>query len=91
MIEQTDSSIRAEQRSLLTLKLRRGQLFENSPRVKEALEIWDDVAREASTIVEDCREALRKEITKIPVKDTADPKSSDISDDESDGAEKPEA
>lgn len=90
MIEQADVSIRAEQRSLLTSQLKRGQLFENSPRVKEAFEIWDGVAREAFIIVEDCREALRNEITKILVKDNPEPKSPDISYDESDGAEKPE-
>jgi E3 ubiquitin-protein ligase SHPRH len=62
MIENTDLSIRTDQRTMLISKLRRGQLFENSPRVKEALGIWDDVAREASTIVEECREQLRQEM-----------------------------
>lgn len=62
MIENTDLSIRSDQRTMLTSKLRRGQLYENSPRVKEALGIWDEVAHEASTIVEECREQLRQEL-----------------------------
>jgi E3 ubiquitin-protein ligase SHPRH len=66
MMDQTDVSIRTEQRLLLTSKLKRGQLFENSPRVKEALRIWDEVAREASEIVKECREQLQQEISRIP-------------------------
>ena len=65
MMEQTDVTIRTDQRSLLTSKLKRGQLFENSPRVKDALAIWNEVAQEASVIVEECREQLRQELSII--------------------------
>jgi E3 ubiquitin-protein ligase SHPRH len=61
MMDQTDVSIRADQRALLTSKLKRGQLFENSPRVQEALQIWAEVVKEASAIVEECRDQLRQE------------------------------
>ncbi|TVY73430.1 putative ATP-dependent helicase [Lachnellula suecica] len=64
MTEQTELAIRTDQRNLLTSKLKRGQLFENSPRVKEALEIWTAVAAEASEIVEECREQLEQEIAR---------------------------
>jgi E3 ubiquitin-protein ligase SHPRH len=64
MMEQTESSIRTEQRMLLSARLKRGQLFENSPRVKEALAIWDSTAHEAFEIVEECREQLRQEVAK---------------------------
>lgn len=60
-MEQTDVSIRADQRALLTSKLKRGQLFENSPQVQEALNIWEEAAKEASIIVEECREQLHQE------------------------------
>lgn len=90
MMDQTDVSIRTEQRLLLSSKLRRGQLFENSPRVKQALEIWESAAHEASIIVEECREALGKEIAKIPVESNTDPKSTDVSYGDTDAAEKPE-
>jgi E3 ubiquitin-protein ligase SHPRH len=62
MMENTDLSIRTDQRTILTSKLRRGQLFENSPRVKEALEIWNGVAAEAAEIVKECREQLQQEM-----------------------------
>lgn len=67
MMEQTDLSIRSDQRTLLTLKLKRGQLFENSPRMKEALEIWTIAASEASEIVRECRDQLQLEIAKVQV------------------------
>jgi E3 ubiquitin-protein ligase SHPRH len=62
MMDQTDVLIRTDQRALLISKLKRGQLFENSPRVKEALEIWIGAVNEASDIVEECREQLRQEM-----------------------------
>ncbi len=64
MMENTDVSIRADQRTLLTTKLKRGQLFENSPRVKEALTIWIEAAEEAKSIVEECRRQLEQELAK---------------------------
>ncbi|KAK0109573.1 hypothetical protein ONS95_002259 [Cadophora gregata] len=63
MMENTDLSIRTDQRTLLITKLKRGQLFENSPRVKEALEIWVEAANEAKDIVEECRAQLHQEIS----------------------------
>jgi E3 ubiquitin-protein ligase SHPRH len=66
MADQTDVAIRTDQRTLLTSKLKRGQLFENSPRVKEALDIWVEAAKEASEIVEECREQLQQEIMGTP-------------------------
>ena len=71
MMEQTDVAIRTDQRTLLTSKLRRGQLDENSPRVQDALAIWEEVAQEASTIVEECREQLRQEIAKLQANEKA--------------------
>jgi E3 ubiquitin-protein ligase SHPRH len=67
MMEQTDVAIRTDQRGLLTSKLKRGQLDENSPRVREALAIWEEVVQEASTIVGECREQLQQEGAKIAV------------------------
>jgi E3 ubiquitin-protein ligase SHPRH len=82
MMDQTDNAIRTEQRQFLAFQLRRGQLLENSPRVKEALEIWDGAAREASRIVEECRVALRQEIAKIPDHEDTDRDITDVSYDE---------
>ncbi|KUJ15559.1 uncharacterized protein LY89DRAFT_686279 [Mollisia scopiformis] len=65
MIETTDVAIRTDQRALLMSKLKRGQLFENSPRVKEALVIWEEAVKEASQLVEECRENLRLESANV--------------------------
>lgn len=62
MIDQTDLAIRTDQRSLLLSKLKRGQMLENGPRVKEALDIWTDVLKEAEIIVAESREQLRSEL-----------------------------
>jgi len=71
MMEQTDVAIRTDQRSMLMLKLKRGQLFENSPRVKEALAIWEEVVVDASAIVEECRELLRQQIATIHTEESS--------------------
>jgi E3 ubiquitin-protein ligase SHPRH len=62
MIENSEVAIRADQRTLLQMKLKRGQFLENGPRVKEALNIWSGALREANMIVLECREQLGKEI-----------------------------
>lgn len=62
MIEQSESMLRAEQRLYLTAKLKRGQMLENSPRVKEALEIWTDAHKEIEALVSECREQLQIEV-----------------------------
>lgn len=64
MLEQADGAIRTAQRSLLMNQLSQGQLLENSPRVREALAIWDRVRVRAGEIVAECREQLRIEMEK---------------------------
>ncbi|TQV99075.1 SNF2 family helicase/ATPase [Cordyceps javanica] len=58
MLEQSETAIRNEERAYLAAKLTRGQLFENSPRVKEALAIWEEVHEETAKLVEDSRAKL---------------------------------
>ncbi|RYO87109.1 hypothetical protein DL764_008905 [Monosporascus ibericus] len=62
MIEQSESAIRTDQRTYLTTKLKRGQLLENSPRVREALAIWAEARKEIEALVRECREQLRVEV-----------------------------
>ena len=62
MIEQSESMVRTEHRAYLATKLKRGQLLENSPRVKEALEIWAGAHKEIEALVSECREQLRVEV-----------------------------
>ncbi|TAQ85853.1 hypothetical protein B7494_g5812 [Chlorociboria aeruginascens] len=71
MLEQTDVAIRTDHRNLLTSKLKRGQLFENSPRVREALDVWSEAAMEASKIVEECRQQLHEETERVSLDEKA--------------------
>ncbi|KAF4338808.1 rad8 and Rdh54p [Fusarium beomiforme] len=59
MLEQSESTIRSDERAYLSSKLTRGQLYENSPRVKEALEIWLSVREEARKLVSKARDELK--------------------------------
>lgn len=88
MIEQADVAIRTDQRVLLTSKLKKGQLLENSPRVKEALAIWEDAVVEASQMVEECREQLQQEVARVQLDENSkDNKGRDASEYDSDTAE----
>lgn len=60
MLEDAEVNLRADQRSLHTAQLKRGQLYENTARVKEAQAIWLQVATDASGIVDECRQDLEK-------------------------------
>jgi E3 ubiquitin-protein ligase SHPRH len=62
MIFQADSAIHTDQRNFHLTRLKRGQLYEESPRVKEALKIWDSVVMDASKIVDECRKQLQEEL-----------------------------
>ncbi|TGO18608.1 hypothetical protein BPAE_0374g00040 [Botrytis paeoniae] len=62
MFSQTDVAIRANSRSLLLSQLKRGQLYEDSPRVQEALDIWKECVTLSSTFVDQARDELSAEI-----------------------------
>ncbi|KAF7938728.1 uncharacterized protein EAE98_001066 [Botrytis deweyae] len=63
MFSQTDVAIRANSRSLLLSQLKRGQLYEDSPRVQEALDIWKECVKLSSTFVNQARDELSTEIS----------------------------
>ncbi|OAA71573.1 SNF2-related protein [Cordyceps fumosorosea ARSEF 2679] len=65
MLEQSEVAIRNEERAYLSTKLTRGQLFENSPRVKEALAIWEEVHEETAKLVDDARATLASGIEEV--------------------------
>lgn len=67
MIDQNDTLIRTEERSLLQSRLRRGQLLENATRRREALELWVASLDRASQIVQECRTQLDSERAKHDV------------------------
>ncbi|APA09728.1 hypothetical protein sscle_05g044980 [Sclerotinia sclerotiorum 1980 UF-70] len=63
MFSQTDVAIRTNHRSLLLSRLKRGQLYEDSPRVQEALKIWEAVILESSVGLGEARDELIGEIS----------------------------
>ncbi|KAG9245867.1 SNF2 family N-terminal domain-containing protein [Calycina marina] len=63
MIENTDGTISTDTRNLFALKLKRGQLFENSPQVRKALAIFEEVVFECSAVVGEYREQLHSEVS----------------------------
>lgn len=65
MIDQTESQIRTEERSLLLSQIQRGQLLENALRPKEALELWSKALKRSKEIVDECRNQLQAERLKI--------------------------
>jgi E3 ubiquitin-protein ligase SHPRH len=71
MIEQSENAIRADERALISAKLTRGQLLENSPRVREALVIWQDVMKETEKMVEVSRAELQTELANFKGKGIA--------------------
>ncbi|KAL6700161.1 SNF2 family N-terminal domain-containing protein [Trichoderma pleuroticola] len=73
MLEQGETAIRNDERAYLLSKLFLGQLFENSPRVREALEIWEEVQGESAKLVTDAQAALREALReKRGAKDVSD-------------------
>ncbi|RKF56708.1 putative ATP-dependent helicase [Erysiphe neolycopersici] len=65
MIDQNQASIKTDQRKMCLLKLKRGQYFENIHRITESLSVWTETAKEASIIVQECREDLKQELIRI--------------------------
>ncbi|EPE09636.1 snf2 family helicase [Ophiostoma piceae UAMH 11346] len=61
MIEQSEGALAVDYRALLSHKLKRGQLLENSPRAKEALAIWQDILEKCKVLVKDAREKVKIE------------------------------
>lgn len=86
MIENNDTSIRAEERTLLLSQLRRGQLLENAKRRKEALALWKGALEHATQLVQDSRAQLRlqKELSNHEIKDMTE----DTSDDDNEEVDK---
>lgn len=64
MIDQNDTLIWTEERSLLLSHARRGQLLENAARRHEALDLWEKGLQRSTEIVNDFREQLRIETEK---------------------------
>lgn len=86
MLEQSEIMVRSDERALLSAKLTRGQLLENSPRVREALLIWEGVKRETEKLVANARVELQAALAEVKGKETIQHSEDDTSEDESDDA-----
>lgn len=62
MLEQSESSIRSDQRSLLHTRLTKGQILAGLNKVHEALATWEDVLESSTTLVAECRKQLEQEV-----------------------------
>ncbi|OTB05825.1 hypothetical protein M426DRAFT_319506 [Hypoxylon sp. CI-4A] len=62
MIEQSESSIRTDQRNYLIGKLEKGQIFENQSRMEDAIAVWQEVVDEVEVLLTECREQLQIEL-----------------------------
>ena len=61
MIEQSEATIRTEERTYLNLKLLQGQIYEKELQTQEALKIWFETWGEVKTLVRECRYLLHIE------------------------------
>ncbi|KAL0779450.1 hypothetical protein CaCOL14_003934 [Colletotrichum acutatum] len=80
MIEQSENDIRTDHRAYLQARLTRGQMLENSPRVKEALEIWEKVKVDAMDLVAECRQEVKAAVGTLSGEICAAARSGDDSD-----------
>ncbi|PHH84246.1 hypothetical protein CDD83_2251 [Cordyceps sp. RAO-2017] len=62
MLEQSESTIRIEERAYLSSKLNRGQLYENGPEVQQARALWEEVRSETEKLVAGARARLTDSI-----------------------------
>jgi len=60
--EMSVRDVHAKKLIYLNLRLSRGMLLENGPRVQEALELWQDVKRQAADMATAAEEILKKEL-----------------------------
>ncbi|CAK7267009.1 hypothetical protein SEPCBS119000_002323 [Sporothrix epigloea] len=60
MIDQSESVLLTSRRALLSHRLKQGQLLENSPQVKKAIEIWQTVLKESKALVTEARDKLEQ-------------------------------
>ena len=58
MLDQSDSAVRSDQRSLLALRLTMGQILAKQKRVKDALAVWEEVREQVTAMVDECRKQL---------------------------------
>ena len=55
MIDQNSSDVRAEERSFIMNRVRRGQIYEAADKPQDALDIWSAMLEMSTQIVEECR------------------------------------
>ncbi|RCI07450.1 hypothetical protein L249_4524 [Ophiocordyceps polyrhachis-furcata BCC 54312] len=84
MLEQSEAAVRNEERAYLSSRLNLGQLYENGPRVEEALALWEDVRKETETLVADAQGKFR-DVVNAKAADGDDKPDSELEDGENKG------
>ncbi|KAI0840230.1 hypothetical protein F5Y06DRAFT_263990 [Hypoxylon sp. FL0890] len=64
MIEQSESTIRANQRLYLVSMLRRGQILGTQLKLEAAIEIWQQVVDEVEVLIDECRKQMEDALEK---------------------------
>lgn len=82
MIENSENTIRTEQRALFSLTLTRGQVMESCKRASDALQLWLEVQALNQQIVDETRKQLECEIEQAKVARAAASGADDEDDDE---------
>ncbi|KAI0397278.1 SNF2 family N-terminal domain-containing protein [Xylariaceae sp. FL0594] len=59
MIERSDNEIRAHERNYWATKTKRGQLLDNTPRVGDAIPVWEEVLKEMEPNMKRARNELQ--------------------------------
>ncbi|KAI1138986.1 hypothetical protein F5Y05DRAFT_383223 [Hypoxylon sp. FL0543] len=64
MIEQSESAIKADQRTYLLEMLKRGQLLEARQEYEAAIALWQQVVDEVTVLVDECRKQIKDVLEK---------------------------
>lgn len=62
MLDQSEGAMRADQRSLLSAAVARGQILACQKKVTEALAVWQEVLEKSTEMVAECRLQLSREV-----------------------------
>lgn len=84
MIDQNDSHIRAEERALLLLRIRCGQLLENALKPTKSLRVWQDALARCELMVNESRAQYE---TQLALSRQNDSRMSTVNDDDEDPEE----
>ncbi|AEO56866.1 hypothetical protein MYCTH_2125853 [Thermothelomyces thermophilus ATCC 42464] len=95
MLEQSESAMRTDQRSLLSTTLVKGQIFACQKRVHDALAVWREVLAKSTELVDESRAQLDREVQEAQKAKASETRSAmedgeDVEDDDADDVVSPQ-